>query len=73
MLIETEGAVEGVIIDEPAGENGFGYDPVFFVPSLGRTVAQLPDERKNAISHRGHAIREFIPRLNEMLADSLES
>ena len=68
VLAETEGTVEGVIIDEPAGENGFGYDPVFFVPSLGKTVAQLPDEQKNAISHRGNAIREFIPLLNRVLA-----
>ncbi len=73
VLIETEGTVEGVIVDEPAGENGFGYDPVFFVPSLGKTVAQLPDEQKNAISHRGNAIRKFIPLLNEMLSDSAES
>lgn len=67
VLVETQGTVEGIIVDERAGENGFGYDPVFFVPSLGRTVAQLPDGEKNAISHRGHAIRKFIPLLNEIL------
>lgn len=71
VLVETQGTVEGVIVDESAGENGFGYDPVFFVPSLSRTVAQLPDEEKNAISHRGNAIRKFTPLLNEILSGSV--
>jgi XTP/dITP diphosphohydrolase len=70
VLIETSGFVEGCIIDRPAGTNGFGYDPVFFVPDLGKTVAQLPDERKNAISHRGNAIRRLKPLLAELLAHS---
>jgi XTP/dITP diphosphohydrolase len=68
VLLETRGTVEGRIIDEPAGTNGFGYDPVFFLPDLGKTIAQLPDEQKNAISHRGNAIAEFKPLLNELLA-----
>lgn len=72
VLVETQGTVEGVIVDEPAGENGFGYDPVFFVQNLGKTVAQLPDADKNAISHRGNAIRKFIPLLNAILKDSVE-
>jgi XTP/dITP diphosphohydrolase len=59
ILAEVRGTVEGVIIDKPLGDNGFGYDPVFFVPSLGKTMAQLPDEQKNAISHRGNAIRKL--------------
>jgi len=67
VLIETQGRVEGRIIDEPTGTNGFGYDPVFFVPKLNKTVAQLPDEEKNAISHRGNAIRELIPHLKQLL------
>ncbi len=71
--IETSGTVEGRIIDEPAGTNGFGYDPVFFVPQLGKTVAQLPDEQKNAISHRGNAIRRFKPLMAELLAHCQES
>ena len=70
VLAETQGKVEGRIIDEPVGTNGFGYDPVFFVPSLGKTVSQLPDDEKNAISHRGHAIAEFKPLLNQLLAGS---
>ncbi len=72
VLIETQGVVEGLIIDEPTGANGFGYDPVFFVPDLGKTVAQLPDAEKNAISHRGNAIRRLRPLLAELLAHSQE-
>ncbi len=70
VLVETQGKVEGRITDELAGTNGFGYDPVFLVPDLGKTVAQLPDDEKNAISHRGGAIAEFKPLLNQLLAGS---
>ena len=70
VLVETQGKVEGRIINQAVGTNGFGYDPVFFVPDLGKTVAQLPDEEKNAISHRGNAIAEFKPLLNQLLAGS---
>jgi XTP/dITP diphosphohydrolase len=51
----VEGTVEGVIADSPRGENGFGYDPIFLVPELGKTFAELPPEQKNLISHRGRA------------------
>lgn len=51
----VEGVIEGVIADAPRGENGFGYDPIFFVPELGKTTAELPPEQKNHISHRGRA------------------
>ena len=71
VLVETQGTVEGLIVDTPVGDNGFGYDPVFFVGALGKTVAQLPDDEKNAISHRGNAIRRFLPLLNEVLAGSV--
>lgn len=70
VMVETQGKVEGRIVDIPVGTNGFGYDPVFFVPDLGKTVAQLPDDEKNAISHRGNAIAEFKPLLNQLLAGS---
>jgi XTP/dITP diphosphohydrolase len=53
--LETEGACEGLITETPAGEGGFGYDPVFFLPELGRTMAQLSRAEKNRISHRGLA------------------
>jgi len=67
VLIETEGTLEGLITKEEAGENGFGYDPIFFVPRLNKTVAQLAGEQKNAISHRGNAIRKLTPLLEELL------
>jgi XTP/dITP diphosphohydrolase len=67
VLIETDGTLEGIIIDEPVGENGFGYDPIFFVPKLNKTVAQLTAEEKNAISHRGQAIRILKPQLEGLL------
>jgi XTP/dITP diphosphohydrolase len=66
-LIETQGTLEGLIIDQPAGENGFGYDPVFFLPLLNKTVAQLSDVEKNAISHRGQAVRKLKPLLDKLL------
>jgi XTP/dITP diphosphohydrolase len=51
----VEGACEGRITREPRGEGGFGYDPVFFYPPLGRTLAELTDEEKAEVSHRGRA------------------
>jgi XTP/dITP diphosphohydrolase len=67
MLIETEGVLEGFIIEQPIGENGFGYDPIFFVPHLNKTVAQLSADQKNAISHRGQAVRKLKPPLKKLL------
>jgi len=52
----VEGSVEGFILDHPRGEQGFGYDPLFFIPELGKTLAELPLEVKNSISHRGRAL-----------------
>lgn len=67
VLIETQGLLEGVIIDHETGTNGFGYDPIFFVPKLNKTVAQMDANEKNAISHRGNAIRKLRPLLNKLL------
>lgn len=67
ILAETEGTLEGLIAEEEAGENGFGYDPIFFVPELDKTVAQLSSEQKNAISHRGKAVRKLKPLLEKLL------
>jgi XTP/dITP diphosphohydrolase len=53
----VEGTIEGVVADKPRGEHGFGYDPIFLVPALGLTTAELPPEEKNRISHRGRAAR----------------
>ena len=55
-LVQT-GVMEGRVAYAPAGENGFGYDPIFFLPDRGCTSAQLPPEEKNLISHRGKALR----------------
>ncbi|MDH4240601.1 MAG: XTP/dITP diphosphatase [Phycisphaerae bacterium] len=70
ILIETQGTLEGLITDKEIGNNGFGYDPVFFVPNQNKTVAQLNREEKNAISHRGNAIRKLKPQLAQLLKDS---
>jgi XTP/dITP diphosphohydrolase len=70
VLLETEGTLEGLIIDRAIGENGFGYDPIFFVPHLKKTVAQLTREEKNAISHRGNAIGKLKGLLDEFLRNS---
>jgi len=67
VLLESSGAVEGLIIDEPRGHNGFGYDPHFLLPDLKKTVAELPAEQKNALSHRGRAARALLPQLMALL------
>jgi XTP/dITP diphosphohydrolase len=64
LLRTFRGTVEGRILRRPRGENGFGYDPIFFVPELDRTTAQLAPAEKNLISHRGRAFR----RLKDYLA-----
>lgn len=67
ILLQTRGTVEGRIGHQPAGENGFGYDPLFFLPERGCTTAQLRPEEKNAISHRGQAVRQFAKELKTLL------
>jgi len=67
ILAETQGTLEGLITEREIGENGFGYDPIFFVPQLNKTVGQLTAEEKNAISHRGNAIRRLKPLLLQLL------
>lgn len=69
----VEGTVEGSITTVPVGENGFGYDPVFFVPEFGCTMAQLPFEVKNRISHRGRAIAKLRPLLTKFLEEKCGS
>ena len=59
ILFETETVVEGEIAMVPAGEHGFGYDPIFWYPPFGRTTAQLPDAEKAAISHRARSFRDL--------------
>jgi len=62
----TKGVCEGYIADEPKGENGFGYDPIFRLPNDCRTLAQLLPEEKNAISHRAQALAKMVPNIKEM-------
>lgn len=65
--ITVSGTVEGVIAKKPAGENGFGYDPVFYVKEKGKTMAELDSEEKNAISHRANALKALEDKLDLFL------
>ena len=64
--IVARGECPGVIARAPHGENGFGYDPVFYLPELGMTYAELPSEQKNAISHRARALQDFCRKYQEV-------
>ena len=66
-VLHTEGTIEGIIGYEERGENGFGYDPIFCVPKLGKTTAELTDDEKNAISHRGSALEKMKVLLREYI------
>lgn len=61
----TRGEMRGIIASEPAGENGFGYDPIVYLPEKGCTSAQLSPEKKNEISHRGKALRQMTDIIME--------
>ncbi len=60
-----DGRVEGILLDAPRGDGGFGYDPLFLVREYGKTMAELPLEVKNRISHRGQALRQVVEFLRE--------
>ena len=60
VVFETTGSVEGEISAEPRGNNGFGYDPIFFFPLYGRTLAEVDDEEKLRVAHRGHSFRNLV-------------
>ena len=64
--ITAEGTCEGVILTGPRGEGGFGYDPVFLLPEYNRTMAEIPAELKNKISHRARACESLVKHLGEM-------
>ena len=66
-IITTDGVIEGLIGYEEAGENGWGYDPIFVAPQLGCTTAQRTDEQTNEISHRGRALRKMKDELRKRL------
>ncbi len=66
-LYTAEGVCEGRIAFEPMGQGGFGYDPIFYLPEHGCTMAQLPEAEKNRISHRARAVATAIPLLRRLL------
>lgn len=63
--VRAEGHMQGVIAHEEAGENGFGYDPLFFLPQYGLTAAQISPEEKNRISHRAQALHQLLAELGK--------
>lgn len=63
-----EAKCEGVLLEAPRGENGFGYDPVFYYPPLGKTFAELTQKEKNQVSHRGLALQEFSQEFGKVMA-----
>jgi XTP/dITP diphosphohydrolase len=69
----SEGECRGEIIPEERGHGGFGYDPIFFIPEMSKTMAQLNLLEKNRLSHRGRALKAVLPILRGMLAGSLAS
>jgi XTP/dITP diphosphohydrolase len=64
LLFESEGACPGIIIGEPRGKNGFGYDPIFLFPELGKTFAELNEAEKNIYSHRARAVHALLSQLS---------
>ena len=63
--IQAQGEIHGELTREPRGENGFGYDPIFYYPPYGKTTAEMTPEEKNAVSHRGNALRVLNRKLKE--------
>lgn len=66
-ILTVQGVIEGRIAYEPKGNNGFGFDPIFYLPEYGCTSAELSEEDKNAISHRGRALRAMKEKLKEVI------
>ena len=69
-VLQAEGDCHGTIAYAPAGDGGFGYDPIFFVPQLRKTFSQLTADEKNEISHRGTALRAFAVKLEEYMKEN---
>ncbi|HEY1578773.1 MAG TPA: non-canonical purine NTP pyrophosphatase [Terracidiphilus sp.] len=63
VLLRARGEIEGQILDAPRGSDGFGYDPLFLLPGMGKTLAEVSREEKWAVSHRGNAFRELLKQL----------
>lgn len=64
-VLSAHGECEGIILEEGRGKNGFGYDPLFYLPEFGKTMAELSPEEKNAVSHRGRALRNLREKLEK--------
>ena len=64
-VIQARGEIHGELTRQPAGENGFGYDPIFYYPPLGKTTAELSPEEKNEVSHRANALKLFYEKMKE--------
>ena len=63
--IQARGEIHGELTREPRGENGFGYDPIFYYPPAGMTTAEMPSEEKNKVSHRANALKVFYEKMKE--------
>ena len=64
-VIQARGEIHGELTREPKGENGFGYDPIFYYPPAGMTTAEMPSEEKNKVSHRANALKVFYEKMKE--------
>ena len=64
-VIQARGEIHGELLRAPVGENGFGYDPIFYYPPYGKSTAEMDPEEKNAVSHRGNALKVFYEKLKE--------
>ncbi len=71
-VVHTEETMEGLIAKEPAGNGGFGYDPILYLPEFGKTSAELSIEEKNRISHRGKALESMKRKLKEIFGEEEE-
>lgn len=72
IVLHTEETMEGIIAEEPVGNEGFGYDPIFFIPEFGKTSAELTIEQKTKISHRGKALEAMKEKLKQVLKGEFE-
>jgi XTP/dITP diphosphohydrolase len=70
IALKTEGICRGEILTKPIGNGGFGYDPIFYVPEVGQTFAEMRPEIKNKISHRGKAFQALLPQLKKLSISS---
>lgn len=66
VVLRARGEVSGVVLEEPRGTDGFGYDPLFLVAGMGKTLAEMPAEEKWRVSHRGNAFRELLRQLGDL-------